>query len=228
MSCPRWSLSTSTGSTAATRTESWKPRLRTGDSCFSSKQTRDSADPCSATACTSVCPPTTWPSGGSTEYKRSPGAPPLPLTSRRYAREYNEVKDVGALASITLTAIRQLDGDDGNPDTQADPGWTSLLNAPPYPDHPSGLSALGAAMARTLQDFYGTDKTTFGTTTTAGLTRSYDRFSQAASEIVDACVWSGIHSGTPTSRVRGSASRSPAGATGATSPHKTSRRPSRP
>jgi hypothetical protein len=190
------------------------------------------------------------------------GAPPLALTSRRYAKEYNEVKDLGAVGSTTrtadqqaaaefwgrgnatntwgallrdvaqrqggstagnarlfamayttaadalittwadkarysfwrpLTAIHQVNPDDGNPNTVADTGWTPLINAPPYPEHPSGLSALGAAIARSLQDFYGTDKATFGTTTTAGFTRSYHRFSQAASEIVDARVWSGIH-----------------------------------
>jgi hypothetical protein len=52
-----------------------------------------------------------------------------------------------------LTAIHQADLD-GNPATDADPSWAPLLNAPPYPEHPSGLSALGGAMVRSLQDFY--------------------------------------------------------------------------
>jgi hypothetical protein len=90
-----------------------------------------------------------------------------------------------------LTAIHQADLD-GNPATDADPSWAPLLNAPPYPEHPSGLSALGGAMVRSLQDFSGTDRFAFGTTN-AGIQRSYTRFSQAVEEIVDARVWSGIH-----------------------------------
>jgi len=189
------------------------------------------------------------------------GAPPLAVTSRRYAREFNEVKDVGAADSTTrtvdqthaahfwgdtnatatwsgilrtvavqergsvaenarlfakaytaaadglittwadkaryvfwrpVTAI-QLADDDDNPGTEADSDWASLIPNPPYPDHPSGLSALGAALARALQDFYGTDRVAFSFTTTNGLKRNYARFSQAAKEIVDARVWGGIH-----------------------------------
>jgi hypothetical protein len=190
------------------------------------------------------------------------GAPPLALTSRRYTKEFNEVKDVGAANSATrtadqthaarfwglntnatvtwsgilrtvavqeghpvaenarlfakaytaaadglittwtdkaryvfwrpLTAIHLADGD-GNPRTEADPAWTSLITAPPYPEHPSGLSTLGGALVRSLQDFYGTDKVAFSSTASNGLTRHYTRFSQAAEEIVDARVWSGIH-----------------------------------
>jgi hypothetical protein len=46
-------------------------------------------------------------------------------------------------------------------------GWTSLIGAPPYPDHPSGLSALGCSVADTMQHFYGRDQATFGGTTPA-------------------------------------------------------------
>ena len=48
-------------------------------------------------------------------------------------------------------------------------GWTSLIGAPPYPDHPSGLSAFGCSVAETLQHFYGRDAATFsGTSPVAG------------------------------------------------------------
>jgi hypothetical protein len=188
--------------------------------------------------------------------------PPLRLTSRRYAREFDEVKSIGALNSTTrtadqttaarfwgvgngvatwssilrviaeqhggtladnarmfamayltsadaaittwdgkarylfwrpITAIQEADTD-GNRRTVADKGWMPLITNPPYPDHPSGLSALGASVASSLQDFFGTDEMVFGTTNAAaGLSRSYTRFSQAADEIVDARVRSGIH-----------------------------------
>ena len=97
-----------------------------------------------------------------------------------------------------ITAIREA-ASDGNAATQADTAWTSLIVAPPYPDHPSGLTGIGCALADSLEDFYGGDAATFSGTTlpTAaapnGVTRTYGSFSQMCDEIVDARVWSGIH-----------------------------------
>jgi hypothetical protein len=80
-----------------------------------------------------------------------------------------------------------------NDATDPDPTWTPLITNPPYPEHPSGLSSLGGAMAATLADFYGTDDVAFAVPNSVGITRSYASFSQAADEIVDARVWSGVH-----------------------------------
>ena len=91
-----------------------------------------------------------------------------------------------------VTAIRQA-ASDGNVATEADPGWTSLIGAPPYPDHPSGLSAVGCSVAETMQHFYGRDQATFSGTTPGGVTRPFTSFSQVCDDIVDARVWSGIH-----------------------------------
>jgi hypothetical protein len=91
-----------------------------------------------------------------------------------------------------VTAIHEAAGD-GNDATQADFGWTSLIATPPYPDHPSGLSALGCSVADTLQHFYDRDRATFGGTTLGGVTRTFTGFSQVCDDIVDARVWSGIH-----------------------------------
>jgi hypothetical protein len=186
---------------------------------------------------------------------------PQPLASRRYAAEFNEVKEVGRLTSASRTdeqttaakfwgtsnavgtwsallrdianrehlstagsarfyAMAYLTGadaliaawvdkqhylfwrpfqaipraaEDGNPDTVAEDPWAPLIPTPPYPDHPSGLSSVGGAYVATLQEFFGTDRVAFGTTTTAGVTRGYVRLSQAIADIVDARVWSGIH-----------------------------------
>ena len=190
---------------------------------------------------------------------------PYDLASRRYAREFNEVKELGSVTSSVrsadqtdaarfwaegpliltrvarelsarfglsiadnarmfamqyltgadaliavwddkrrwafwrpLTAIHEA-GNDGNPATRADTGWMSLINTPPYPDHPSGLSGVIRAMSESLEDFFGTDRISFSATSVpttppiTPITRSFGSFSQAAEEVVDARVWSGIH-----------------------------------
>jgi hypothetical protein len=185
---------------------------------------------------------------------------PYDLDSRRYAREFNEVKSFGSATSATrsadqtvaarfwsegpiiwtrlardlvdryclqtadsarlfamqyltgadalisvwddkarwlfwrpIAAIRRADEDD-NPATEADTEWLPLINTPPYPDQPSGLSAVISAMSESFADFFGTDRVAFSASNlTAGITRSYRRFSQASREVVDARVWSGIH-----------------------------------
>ena len=91
-----------------------------------------------------------------------------------------------------VTAIHEA-ASDGNSATEADAAWQSLITSPPYPDHPSGLTALGCAVADTMQDFYGRDEATFSGTTQGNVTRTFTSFSQVCADIVDARVWSGIH-----------------------------------
>jgi hypothetical protein len=103
-----------------------------------------------------------------------------------------------------ITAIREA-ATDGNPATEADPNWLPLFDpatpsAPPalvtpaFPDHPSGHSCVSSAIVHTLQNFFGTDKIAFGAfSNKSGTTRSFDRFSQALDEVIDARVWAGIH-----------------------------------
>ena len=91
-----------------------------------------------------------------------------------------------------LHAIRLADTD-GNRRTQPDPTWTPLITSPPYPEHPSGLSTFGGAVAQSLQDFYGTDRIAYSATTPGGVTRQFGSFSALVDDIVDARVWSGIH-----------------------------------
>jgi hypothetical protein len=91
-----------------------------------------------------------------------------------------------------ITAIHEA-ASDGNDATQADTGWTSLIAAPPCPDHPLGLSAVGCSVADTLQHFYDRDQANFTGTTLGGVTRPWTSFSAVCDDIVDARVWSGIH-----------------------------------
>jgi hypothetical protein len=130
-----------------------------------------------------------------------------------HARMFAMVYATTADAAITVWAAKarwlfwrpqtaiQLADTDGNEATVAAAGWTSLIPAPPYPEHPSGLSSLGDAAAAALADFYGTDNVAF-TVTNAVATRDYASFSQAADEIVDARVWGGIHWRTSSEAVR--------------------------
>jgi len=92
-----------------------------------------------------------------------------------------------------LTAIANADTDD-NPATDADTTWTPLLGTPPYPDHPSGHNCLSSSIVETLKDFFGTNQMSFSAThATLGITRTFDRFSQAIAEIRLARVYAGIH-----------------------------------
>ena len=91
-----------------------------------------------------------------------------------------------------ITAIRDA-GSDGNSDTAADATWLPLINTPPYPDQPSGLSAVSAAMAESLEAVFGHRARFSVTSLSSNTTRSYRSFSQAVDEVVDARVYSGIH-----------------------------------
>ena len=68
-----------------------------------------------------------------------------------------------------ITAIQQLlpADNDGNPLTEADPGWTTLSPTPPYPDHTSGANNLAGSITTIVRRFFDTDKVTFKVTTTA-------------------------------------------------------------
>jgi hypothetical protein len=92
-----------------------------------------------------------------------------------------------------ITAIRQADTD-GNPATDPDPTWLPLLNTPVFPDHPSGHGCEGSAIFNTLQAFYHTDKIAFSVySNNSQTTRSFDRFSDAIKEVIEARIWGGIH-----------------------------------
>jgi len=197
---------------------------------------------------------------------------PNPLTSHAYAKDFDEVKEVGSLTSTTrtadqteaaifwqdhgvalwnrvfrslaatrgldivddarffameslasadaaigcwndkaywnfwrpITAIREA-ATDGNPATEADPAWLPLFDpatvqfgsplvTPGFPDHPSGHACASGAIVHTLQNVFGTDEMAFSAfSNRTRTTRSFDSFSDALQEIIDARVWAGIH-----------------------------------
>jgi hypothetical protein len=134
-----------------------------------------------------------------------PGPPPW-LTSRRCARDYDEVKLVGQDISPARTpdqtqlaaGDRHPPGDtDGNPATTPDPSWMSLRPTPPLPDYPSTHSLLGGAAAEILRRFTGTSRFPFcmvsATSTPSGTQRCWDSFTQAELENAESRVLVGFH-----------------------------------
>jgi VCPO second helical-bundle domain len=185
------------------------------------------------------------------------------LTSRRYGRDLNEVKEIGALNSATrtaeqtniarfwqapalviwnvvlrrlaleldldeseaardfalmnvagadariacsdakyafnfwrpVTAIQRAD-EDGNPATEADPGWTPLIDTPNHPEYVSAHTTLSTAMATVLRLLFDDDPGVAFTTTSPtnpGFERQWTTFTEAVREVIDARVYSGIH-----------------------------------
>jgi len=93
-----------------------------------------------------------------------------------------------------VTAIRNADID-GNPATQADTNWISLIITPPFPDYVSGHATFSGAAATVLATFFGTDEIPFttGSDFLPGVERSFDSFSAAANEAALSRLYGGIH-----------------------------------
>ena len=95
-----------------------------------------------------------------------------------------------------LTAIQEGDND-GNPETAGDPNWQPMINTPNYPDYTSGANNVTGAITRVLALFFGTNEKTFTVTTTNATapqqTRTYNRFSDAAEDVVNVRIYQGIH-----------------------------------
>lgn len=92
-----------------------------------------------------------------------------------------------------VTAIPLADAD-GNPDTAPDPTWTPLLVTPPFPGYPSAHSCASGAAAWVLAHHFGNNTAiTVSNDALPGQTRSFESFSAALAEVVDARVFGGIH-----------------------------------
>jgi hypothetical protein len=92
-----------------------------------------------------------------------------------------------------ITAIHNGD-DDGNDATNGDPDWTSQIPAPPYPDHPSGYTAVTAGMLLAAAEALETKQVHFTVERPGVATKlQYKRLDDAVRDVVDARVWLGIH-----------------------------------
>ena len=59
-----------------------------------------------------------------------------------------------------ITAIRE-GANDGNPLTDGETGWNSMIATPPYPDYTSGANGVTSATMQILRSFFGTNKFVF-------------------------------------------------------------------
>ncbi len=95
-----------------------------------------------------------------------------------------------------ITAIQEGENDE-NSATAGDPSWQPLLNTPPYPEYSSGANSVTGALTGMLALFFGKDEMTFTVTSeypqAAQKTRTYNRFSDMASDMVDVRIYHGIH-----------------------------------
>lgn len=107
-----------------------------------------------------------------------------------------------------VTGIREA-ATDGNPSTEADPTWIPLGSpggslddgsqiadfTPPFPTYISGHATFAGALFQSLANFYGTDEISFEVQSdeVPGVTRTYERFSDAAIENGRSRVYLGIH-----------------------------------
>jgi hypothetical protein len=94
---------------------------------------------------------------------------------------------------------------DGNPATEPDAAWLSLIPTPGYPDLPSGFNCLSAGMMYAARLYFGSDQMSFDLTSPGiavtpntpvavpGSTRTYTRFSDAIRDAIEGRILNGLH-----------------------------------
>ncbi|MGH7717719.1 MAG: vanadium-dependent haloperoxidase [Gemmatimonadaceae bacterium] len=94
------------------------------------------------------------------------------------------------------TAIRAA-AQDGNPETEPDPGWEPEMQTLPIPEYPSAHAAVGAGGAEVISHVYGTPNVSFRMQSVTALPgqemRSYDNLDAAADECAASRVMNGFH-----------------------------------
>ena len=90
-------------------------------------------------------------------------------------------------------AIRLADTD-GNPSTDVDPTWTSLVFPPRHQEYPSAHCIATGASMRVLSRVLG-DEHAFVLSSPGfpSFTWTFERFSDAAAQVKEARIWAGIH-----------------------------------
>jgi len=92
-----------------------------------------------------------------------------------------------------VTAIRLADTD-GNALTTADPTWTSLLPAPPFPEYVSAHTTVMGAVSTALSRLEHTNVIDLNLpSSVTGTTRHYETGAQLRADGIGARIWGGIH-----------------------------------
>lgn len=90
-------------------------------------------------------------------------------------------------------AIRLADTD-GNPLTDPDPTWSSLVFPPRHQEYPSAHAVATGAFMRVLSRELGDENSfTLSSPGFPSLTWTFARFSDAAAQVKEARIWAGIH-----------------------------------
>ncbi len=101
-----------------------------------------------------------------------------------------------------FTGITLEADDDGNPLTETDPDWDSLIPTPPFPAYTSGHSTFSGSSAELLALFFGDDQIAFSgespdplrwPNALPGVVRSWDSLWEAAEEAGMSRIYGGIH-----------------------------------
>ncbi len=92
-----------------------------------------------------------------------------------------------------ITAIQEGEND-GNPKTVGEPTWAPFLTTPAYPEYTSGANNFTSAFMRTLALLLG-NRTAFTVTSGPPInqTKTYERFSDMARDMVDVRIYQGLH-----------------------------------
>jgi hypothetical protein len=97
-----------------------------------------------------------------------------------------------------VTAIRHGDID-GNDATAPDPSWTPLAPTPTHPEYPSAHGCLTAAIAYSIEQYFGTKKITTNFTAFSvpgypnGLTYTFDRTQDILKQVIEGRIFGGMH-----------------------------------
>jgi hypothetical protein len=97
-----------------------------------------------------------------------------------------------------VTAIRHGDID-GNDATAPDPSWTPLAPTPTHPEYPSAHGCLTAAIAYSVEQYFGTKKITTNFTAFSvpgypnGLTYTFDRTQDILKQVIEGRIFGGMH-----------------------------------
>ena len=90
-------------------------------------------------------------------------------------------------------AIRLADTD-GNPLTEPDSTWTSLVFPPRHQEYPSAHAIVTGGFMRILARELGDEHTfTLSAPSITGFSWTFNRFSDAAAQVKEARIWAGIH-----------------------------------